>query len=126
MTKSETISNLKAYLDGDTAIGNIIPLRSVLESALEYLKPSLPANVDEAAEESWQNYEYRDIDGRLYHSCYEDGFKAGAKWMAGQGETIEGTLGYGPHLQRPIIMLEGVPKFYDGHSQEVIVQIRKA
>jgi len=51
-------------------------------------------------------------------------FKAGAEWAFGQGEMIEGTLGYGPHLQRPIIHLEGVPSFYDGHCQEVIVQIR--
>lgn len=45
MNKEETISNLKAYLDGDVAIGNIIPLRSVLKSALEYLEPSLPSNL---------------------------------------------------------------------------------
>lgn len=51
MTKEETISNLKAYLDGDTSIGNIIPLRSVLESAIKYLEPSLPSNLDEAAKE---------------------------------------------------------------------------
>ena len=51
MTKEETLTYLKAYLDGDTAIGNIIPLRSVLESALEYLERSLPSNLDEAAED---------------------------------------------------------------------------
>ena len=63
MTKSETISNLKAYLDGDTAIGNIIPLRSVLESAIKFLEPSLPSNLDEAAEENSKNY---------YCSCLEN------------------------------------------------------
>ena len=54
-----------------------------------------------------------------------DIFKAGAKWMAEKEETIEGSLGYGPHLQRPIIMLESVPSIWDGHCQEVIIQIRK-
>lgn len=52
MTKEETLSYIKAYLDGDTAVGNIIPLRSVLESAIKYLsQPSLPSELDEAAHE---------------------------------------------------------------------------
>ena len=52
MIKSETLSYIKAYLDGDTAVGNIIPLRSVLESAIKYLsEPSLPSDLDEAAED---------------------------------------------------------------------------
>lgn len=90
MKKEETISNLKAYLDGDTAIGNIIPLRSVLESALEYLKPSLPSNLNEAA----NNY---GVDIRLGYPRVMDetdryiynAFKAGAEWMAGQGVSEE-------------------------------------
>lgn len=42
MTKEETINNIKAYLNGDIAIGNIIPLRFVLESAIKYLEsPSI-------------------------------------------------------------------------------------
>ena len=56
MTKSETISNLKAYLNGDTAIGNIIPLRSVLESAVGYL---------ETPQETIKGWVARDEDGTL-------------------------------------------------------------
>lgn len=86
MTKEETFAYIKAYLDGDTAVGNIIPLRSVLESAIKYLsEPSLPSNLDEAAEK----YE-RSIGSQDY--CYldvEDAFKAGAEWVAGQGQTFE-------------------------------------
>ena len=81
--------------------------------------------LNKAAEDSWALYEYREHPQGLYASCYQDGFIAGAKWAMEQGEVVEGTLGYGPHLQRPIIHLEGVPSFYDGHCQEVIVQIRK-
>lgn len=91
MTKEETISNLKAYLDGDTAIGNIIPLRSVLESAIKYLsEPSLPSNLDEAAEkcaeDTW-------LAGENWGDAARRTFKAGAEWMAGQGETVRKTTG---------------------------------
>lgn len=84
MTRQETINNLKAYLNGDTAIGDIIPLRSVLESALEYLKPSLPSNLDEAAEEYFKQYNY------MPKGFVVDAFKAGAEWMAGQFVLVEG------------------------------------
>ncbi len=94
MTKEETISNLKAYLEGDTAVGNIIPLRSVLESALKYLEPSLPSNLDEATEEiAWDIAPmHPDIS---WDNCFEkikDGIKAGAELMAGQFQKIEGEL----------------------------------
>lgn len=87
MTKSETISNLKAYLDGDTAIGNIIPLRSVLESAIKFLEPSLPSNLDEAAEKYSENILANNED---LQDAIEDAFKAGAEWMAGHFQKIEG------------------------------------
>ena len=54
--------------------------------------PSLPSNLDEAAEESWAVYEYRESPKGLYSTCYVDGFKAGAEWMAGQGETLNSLI----------------------------------
>lgn len=93
MTKEETLTYLKAYLDGDTAIGNIIPLRSVLESALEYLEPSLPSNQDEAANDYGVNARFGyprvmdETDKYIYKA-----FKAGAEWMAGQFQKIDGSL----------------------------------
>ena len=144
MTKSETINNLKAYLNGDTAIGNIIPLRSVLESAIKYLsEPSLPSELDEAAER---------ILSETFPQLHNGSFlteremvkliKAGAEWMAGQGIS----------MPAHIFMPSGIKSVYDyskgeypaavhldcggslvlekrlqnfNHNEEVIVQIRK-
>ena len=71
-------------------------------------QPSLPSNLDEAAEENSKNY---------YCSCLEnhnetgicDGcenvklaFKAGAEWMAGQGQT------FGAHVDNGCAIASGV------------------
>ena len=95
MTKEETLSYIKAYLDGDTVVGNIIPLRNVLESAIKYLsEPSLPSNLDEAAQKVEDYYDVGEEHGYLY--CHrgdiKDAFKAGAEWMAGQGATCNGEI----------------------------------
>ena len=45
-------------------------------------KPSLPSNLDEAANDCWAVYEYRESPRGLYSTCYVDGFKAGAEWGA--------------------------------------------
>lgn len=50
-----------------------------------------PSNLDEAAEDSWAKYEYRESPRGLYSTCYVDGFKAGAEW-AEQGYTTEETV----------------------------------
>ena len=55
-------------------------------------KPSLPSNLDEAANDGWAVYEYRESPRGLYSTCYVDGFKAGAEWMAGQFQKIDGDL----------------------------------
>lgn len=133
MTREETISNLKAYLNGDMAIGNIIPLRSVLESAIRCLETSLPANLDEAA----GNYAIEVVpdnfipdEGNGYKAAYtlpdiKDAFKAGAEWMAGRGVTKDGLVvaydnGY-LRVYTTILDNEDGIKFGD----RVIVQIRK-
>lgn len=41
-------------------------------------------SLEEAANDSWALYEYRDTPQGLYSSCYRDGFIAGAKWQANQ------------------------------------------
>lgn len=51
-------------------------------------KPSLPSNLDEAANDGWSVYEYRESPRGLYSTCYVDGFKDGAEWMAGQFECV--------------------------------------
>lgn len=51
-------------------------------TSLQQEQSSLPHNLDEAAEDSWALYEYRESPRGLYSTCYVDGFKAGAEWMA--------------------------------------------
>ena len=41
-------------------------------------------SLEEAANDSWVLYEYRDTPQGLYSSCYRDGFIAGAEWQANQ------------------------------------------
>ena len=62
-------------------------LNHLIELVRKY-QPSLPSNLDEAAEDSWEVYEYRESPRGLYSTCYVDGFKAGAKLMAGQGVSL--------------------------------------
>ena len=121
MNKSETISYLKAYLDGDIAVGNIIPLRSILESAIKYLseQPSLPSNLDEAAEEYDSQFPNMAIRENP-HGSVINAFKAGAEWMAGQGveaKVLQAFTDGSAYIECP----------YEGRSgDKVVVQIRKA
>lgn len=51
-------------------------------------QPSLPDNLDEAAEE----YARLDDEGVWKDGGKYKGFKAGAEWMAGQGYTVDGIV----------------------------------
>lgn len=84
-------------------------------------KPELPSNLDEAANDGWAVYEYRESPRGLYSTCYVDGFKAGAEWMAGQGETFNGYISM--KGKRSLIAIEGKSEYKFG--DKVIVQIRK-
>lgn len=70
--------------------------RHKLEDVVKQMQePSLPSNLDEATEEIASDIAptHPDID---WDECFEkikDGIKAGAEWMAGQGITVEGTMG---------------------------------
>ena len=85
-------------------------------ASLQQGQPSLPSNLDEAAEEivkDWLAYG----DGE-----YKKLVKAGAEWMANQGETFNGYISI--KGKRSLIAIEGksdICKFGD----KVIVQIRK-
>ena len=92
---------------------------------------SLPSNLEEAAEDSWEVYEYRESPRGLYSTCYVDGFKACAEWMAGQGGTV--TEAYVVELNKDKglnwlqipgkQLCDALKKFNIG--DEVVVQIRK-
>lgn len=127
MNKEETLSNLKAYLDGDTAIGNIIPLRSVLESAIKYLEPSLPSNLDEAAEIMWNAYYHSDKfpSKPCVQVGYKSGFKVGAEWMAGQGKTKEAVIGMATEEIHINVSQQTLDELDLCPGDKVVVQIRK-
>lgn len=90
---------------------------------------SLGKTLDEAAHQyAWNKQEHHiDFDGDEYldYGPRYDAFIAGAEWMAGQGETIDGSLCYDPHLQMVIVFLEDCPKMWEGSIMDVTVQIRK-
>ena len=124
MTKEEAINKA---IELEFGVGNIQGIRAhnsslvnVAEHLYDLIQPSLPSNLDEEAEDSWAVYEYRESPRGLYSTCYVDGFKAGAEWMAGQGYTKEG-------IARPDDCEVWVnftnTDIKDG--DEVIVQIRK-
>lgn len=99
-------------------------------------KPSLPSNLDEAAEEYIKFKPRYDIQQELEEGedpteieCFTidaaiDSFKAGAEWMAGQGETqqhfVIGSIADSPCGPAVVCYTE---EFSVG--DEVIVQIRK-
>lgn len=58
-------------------------------------QPSLPSNLDEAAEKAYKEYDVKTAVKPKEHPVgflFFDGFKAGAEWMAGQGATCNGEI----------------------------------
>lgn len=99
---------------------------NLVKEAIDALsQPSLPSNLDEAAEDSWAVYEYRESPKGLYSTCYVDGFKAGAEWMAGQGMKTTATVGYYNHCGLSILIEPSLEKQGFKEGDKVIVQIQK-
>jgi len=100
-------------------------------ATLKQEQPSLPSNLDEAAHEFEDKAlsDYDNIrateDGEerpVLKYNFTDAFKAGAEWMAGQGETFNGYISI--KGKRSLIAIEGksdICKF----GEKVIVQIRR-
>ena len=77
---------------------------------------SEPQGLDEAEDEYARSYDFQRTE--------TEAFKAGAKWMAEQGETVEGEIVCAvahPHENKVIARINGNYNFGD----KVIVQIRK-
>ena len=53
-------------------------------TAIERMREAVTTDLEQAAKDAWADYEYRDTPGRLYHSCFEDAFALGARWMQEQ------------------------------------------
>ena len=66
-------------------------------------QPSLTSNLDDAAEKTSQSaYSEPTADGFAKRSFFKRGFKAGAEWMAGQGQT------FGAHVDNGCAIASGV------------------
>ena len=76
----------------DATIEGIDSLLRQVKKKLQQEQPSLPSNLDEAAEEYVKDYGYTEDDYKRERIIAEEHFKAGAEWMAGKYEKIEGEL----------------------------------
>ena len=65
-------------------------LAEIVEFVIKNYKPSLPSDLDEAAEK-YTNDSLNNL-GAILRVNVSNAFKAGAEWMAGQYEKIEGEL----------------------------------
>ncbi len=99
MTKEECIALLIRYAEyNGMGIPNLAGCREAMRTAAELLqRPSLPSNLDEAAEkiviQLHPSMEYGTVLGdRLTMGELVELVKAGAKWKAGQFQKIEGEL----------------------------------
>lgn len=122
MTKEEAIENIK-LIRFNAAITNAKSFKDALDMAIEALsRPSLPSDLDEAAEE------YAGVTDAFYHQIEIDAFKAGAEWMAGQGETHEAeiieSVPWGGTKWRRCIKV-WLDDQFQAKGDKVIVQIRK-
>jgi hypothetical protein len=91
-------------------------------------QPSLPSDLDEAAE-TFNNVNAArmwDYEGKTQGEIVEAAYKAGAEWMAGQGATVDGIItkvGYKLDVETTEYILPEESEFERG--DRVIVQIRK-
>lgn len=134
MTKEDLIFELKKrcsfWLNNKTISKKhaLECLFGILEN--EESRPSLPSNLDEAAHSyAWKKQEnHIDFDGDEYldYGPRYDAFKAGAEWMAGQGETVAGIVtkvGDKLDVETTEYLIPEESEFERG--DEVVIQIRK-
>lgn len=91
MTNEEAIENLK-LVRLNAAMTGAASFKEALDLAIVALsQPSLPSNMDEAAEEEYPDFS-NSIASKAAVDSMRDAFKAGAEWIAGQFQEIEGEL----------------------------------
>ena len=135
MNKEDVIETLERFVLG-VKPSSQIEIVDACASAYRMLKeqPSLPSNLDEAAEKysntPYNFGEFAEIEyefGEPIETVADDkvfvknAFKAGAEWMAGQGEKIEGYIA-GVHDVAAIL---AIPRKEHNKGDNVVVQIRK-
>lgn len=142
MTKEKCIALLNCYAEyNGIDIPNPAECREAMRMAAELLShPSLPSNLDEAAEKAGLEYapeeegEAVDSSGQVYDTddvnwplrCgFLTGFKAGAAWMAGQGETKEAVIGMATYEIFIKVSEQTLDELDLRPGDKVVVQIRK-
>ena len=120
MTKQEA----KEYLNNYRKMyAELAPERFLEALNIMLNEPSLPSNLDEAAEEYCSKCREKG-----FHLSPWSAFKAGAEWMAGQGETIDCSIDW---YDGPIPdcseeqLFSAIEKAELEVGDKVIIQIRK-
>ena len=139
MTKEEAIEHIR-LMRLNAAISDAKSFREALDIAIDALsQPSLPSNLDEAADNHAANNGGRWLTDDIGIKCFafnpqevKDAFKAGAEWMAGQGVKLHGRILPGTRCNLYIESdcfdrgFGGLNyKFSDSNDVDMFVQIRK-
>ena len=90
-------------------------LAGIVDFVIKNYKPSLPSNLDEAA----NNCTYCE------HAYTRESFKEGAEWMAGQGVTKETVIGMATEEISINVSRQTLDKLDLCPGDKVVVQIRK-
>lgn len=124
MTKEEALKILRKDL-----LSNLVNYYSSeeLQDAIDTIvsKPSLPSNLDEAAEEIASDIAptHPDIGWDVCFEKIKEGIKAGSEWMAGQGVSMLGRVGiYGVDVES---ITKELREAGFNLGEEIILQIRK-
>ena len=83
-------------------------------------EPELPSNLDEAADEYASTWIY----GSAWNDAVKNTFKAGVKWMAEQGETLEGEVVKDIN-NKLAVSAKGLSGTEAKFGDKVIVQVRR-
>ena len=131
VSKCDNLINNNLYIADDFTQCNVEDIAEMCNMALDGKfgeLPSLPSDLDEAAEK-YGNEKHPMTTTGANESAHD--FKVGAKWMMGQGETIEGNIEGNWRNQEDTpyeiyLISDYLPKDTEfKFGDEVIVQIRK-
>lgn len=128
MTQEEVVNKA---IEIEFGLGNVRSIREhnsslvkIAEHVYDLLQPSLPSNLDDAVFMYEDSSEYPPANQEEEKMVY-DAFKAGAEWMAGQGEIVLGNITRVAD-RLDVETLEYLPEESEFEiGDKVIVQIRK-
>ena len=132
MTKEEAVKILSESIHDGSKVSWDKIVEAVHLSIEALSLPPLPSNLDEAAEGYVQTLCDRADDNLRIDTTLQSAFKAGAEWMARQGETKRGVATQDHFIQfaddtyidlDPTMKL--IPAFKLKDAEKIVVQIRK-